>query len=121
MICAIATQLHWVWGQLQCAAPTRRARYSFVTRFRLTSERRLPRLVRKSDSPTGRATTMSASTETKVQLLPRAESRLISAFRTKLGELRRVFAQELGCEHDELVFDDINDVSCKHCGKDFTG
>jgi hypothetical protein len=25
------------------------------------------------------------------------------------------------CEHTELVFDEINDVYCKHCGKDFTG
>ena len=64
---------------------------------------------------------MSASTETKVRLLPHAESRLISAFQAKLSELRRVFARELSCDHDELVFDEINDVSCKHCGKDFTG
>ena len=64
---------------------------------------------------------MSVSTEMKVRLLPHAESSLISAFQAKLSELRQVFAQELGCEHNELVFDEINDVSCRHCGKDFTG
>ena len=69
----------------------------------------------------GRNMTMSASIETKIHLLPHAESRLISALQAKLGELRRVFAQELSCEHNELVFDEINDVSCRDCGKDFTG
>ena len=28
---------------------------------------------------------------------------------------------ESPCPHDQLVFDDINDVHCDHCGKDFTG
>jgi hypothetical protein len=64
---------------------------------------------------------MSALIERKVRPLPRTESRLISAFQAKLTELRRVFSEELGCEHNELVFDEINDVSCKACGKDFTG
>ena len=64
---------------------------------------------------------MSASIERKVRLLPQAESSLLSAFQAKLGELRRVFSEDLGCEHNELVFDEVNDVSCKHCGKDFTG
>lgn len=32
----------------------------------------------------------------------------------------RLFSEEAGCAHDELVFDEINDVRCKHCGKDFT-
>lgn len=36
-------------------------------------------------------------------------------------QLRRLFSQELGCAHDELVFDEINDVHCRQCGKDFTG
>jgi hypothetical protein len=38
----------------------------------------------------------------------------------KLGQFRRLLAERLGCAHDQLVFDDINDVSCQHCGKDFT-
>jgi ribosomal protein S27E len=38
----------------------------------------------------------------------------------KIGQFRRLLAQRLGCTHDQLVFDDINDVSCKHCGEDFT-
>jgi len=37
-----------------------------------------------------------------------------------IGQFRRLLAQRLSCSHDQLVFDDINDVSCKHCGKDFT-
>jgi hypothetical protein len=38
----------------------------------------------------------------------------------KIGHFRRLLLERLGCEHDQLVFDDINDVSCKHCGEDFT-
>jgi hypothetical protein len=38
----------------------------------------------------------------------------------KLVQFRRLLADRLGCPHDQLVFDDINDVSCKHCGEDFT-
>jgi hypothetical protein len=73
---------------------------------------------------------MSASIDSKVRLLrgvmpePVAEPRqsaLISTFQAKFDRLRRLFSEELGCRHDELVFDDINDVSCAHCGKDFTG
>jgi ribosomal protein S27E len=64
---------------------------------------------------------MSASIERKVRLLPQAESKLLSAFQAKLCELRRVVCEDLGCQHNELVFDEVNDVSCKHCGKDFTG
>ena len=41
-------------------------------------------------------------------------------FAEKLGQLRRMLSDRLGCAHDQLVFDDINDVSCKHCGEDFT-
>jgi hypothetical protein len=50
-----------------------------------------------------------------------AESPSESTFHAKISQLQRLFSQELGCEHDELVFDDINDVSCRHCGQDFTG
>jgi len=38
----------------------------------------------------------------------------------KIGQFRQLLADRLGCTHDALVFDDINDVSCKHCGEDFT-
>ena len=38
----------------------------------------------------------------------------------KLDQFRRLLSDRLGCEHDELVFDEINDVYCRHCGKDFT-
>ena len=38
----------------------------------------------------------------------------------KLGQFRRLLLDRLGCAHDQLVFDEINDVSCKHCGEDFT-
>ena len=73
---------------------------------------------------------MSASIETKVHVLrgvvPDAVrqtpvSAFKAAFQKKIGQLRRLLSEEVGCAHDELVFDDINDVSCKHCGKDFTG
>ena len=38
----------------------------------------------------------------------------------KIAQFRRLLAERLSCAHDQLVFDDINDVSCKHCGEDFT-
>jgi ribosomal protein S27E len=38
----------------------------------------------------------------------------------RIGQFRRVLSDRLGCAHDQLVFDEINDVSCKHCGEDFT-
>lgn len=50
-----------------------------------------------------------------------AESPSESTFHAKISQLQRLFSQELGCEHDELVFDEINDVHCRQCGKDFTG
>jgi hypothetical protein len=37
------------------------------------------------------------------------------------GPLLLSLADEQSCAHDKLVFDEINDVYCKHCGKDFTG
>lgn len=56
------------------------------------------------------------------------ESRPKSAFGTRLSRLRRLFSEQLdnlseqlGCAHEQLVFDEINDVYCKHCRKDFTG
>lgn len=49
------------------------------------------------------------------------ESRPRSSFVTKLRLFRRVVSEELGCAHEQLVFDEINDVYCKHCRKDFTG
>jgi hypothetical protein len=46
---------------------------------------------------------------------------LKSASMARICRCRRVLSDELGCPHDQLVFDDINDVHCDHCGKDFTG
>ena len=57
----------------------------------------------------------------KVRLLRPAEPGPQPAFRVSLTRLRRLFSEELGCAHDELVCDEINDVYCKHCRKDFTG
>ena len=65
---------------------------------------------------------MTAYLGPKVHVLrPTAESRPESAFGTRVSRLRRLFSVELGCAHEELVFDEINDVYCKHCRKDFTG
>ncbi len=70
----------------------------------------------------------SASIDTHVHLLrgvvpdaaaEPADSPLKSAFTAH--RFRRLLSKELGCPHDRLVFDDINDVHCDHCGKDFTG
>jgi hypothetical protein len=72
----------------------------------------------------------SASIDSNVHLLrgvvPQAvgepaQSRFKSAFPTQITRFRRLLSKELGCPHDRLVFDDINDVHCDHCGKDFTG
>ncbi|HEX4972501.1 MAG TPA: hypothetical protein VFV69_15710 [Steroidobacteraceae bacterium] len=56
------------------------------------------------------------------------ESRPKSAFGTWLSRFRRLFSEQpenldeqLGCAHEQLVFDEINDVYCAHCRKDFTG
>ena len=49
-----------------------------------------------------------------------AESPLQSAFTSQISRFRRLLSKELGCPHDQLVFDDINDVHCSHCGQDFT-
>jgi len=46
---------------------------------------------------------------------------LKSVFMARISRFRRLLSDELGCPHDQLVFDDINDVHCNHCGKDFTG
>ena len=37
-----------------------------------------------------------------------------------ISQFRRLLSERLSCTHDQLVFDEINDVSCKHCGEDFT-
>jgi hypothetical protein len=72
----------------------------------------------------------SASIESNVHLLrgvlpeavaEPAEPPFKSAFAAQISRLRRLLSKELGCPHDQLVFDDINDVHCNHCGKDFTG
>jgi hypothetical protein len=70
-----------------------------------------------------------ASIQAKVQLRravadaveETSESPSEATFHAKISQLRRLFSAELGCEHDELVFDEINDVHCRECGKDFTG
>ena len=46
---------------------------------------------------------------------------LKSAFMARISRFRRLLSKGLGCPHDRLVFDDINDVHCDQCGKDFTG
>jgi hypothetical protein len=43
-----------------------------------------------------------------------------SALEAQIGRFRRLLSEYLGCTHDRLVFDDINDVYCSVCGKDFT-
>ncbi len=72
----------------------------------------------------------SASIDSNVHLLrgvgPQAaaepaQSPSESAFTAQISRFRRLLSKELGCPHDQLVFDDINDVHCDHCGKDFTG
>lgn len=45
----------------------------------------------------------------------------LTASTTQIGRFRRLWSKELGCPHEKLVFDDINDVHCDECGKDFTG
>lgn len=64
---------------------------------------------------------MNVSTDTKGHLLQPVEAPLLSGLMARLGRLRDLLSEELGCAHDDLVFDEINDVSCAHCGKDFTG
>lgn len=63
----------------------------------------------------------SASIDTDVHLEEFAESPFTSAFTEQISRFRRLLSKELGCTHDQLVFDDINDVHCSQCGKDFTG
>jgi hypothetical protein len=65
---------------------------------------------------------MTAYLDPKIHVLhPRVESRPESSVAGPLTRLRSLFSAELGCAHEELVFDEINDVYCKHCRKDFTG
>ena len=77
---------------------------------------------------------MSASIDTRGRLIrgvdqdavnAPSESPLKSALKAKISQLRRLFAgglvfDESNCGHHKLVFDEINDVYCKHCRKDFT-
>ncbi len=49
-----------------------------------------------------------------------AEFPLKSALEAKISQFRRLLSEDLGCTHDQLVFDDINDVHCSDCGRDFT-
>ena len=72
----------------------------------------------------------SASIDTNVHLLrgvvpealeEPAEAPFKTAFTAQISRFRRLLSKELGCPHDQLVFDDINDVHCNHCGRDFTG
>lgn len=49
-----------------------------------------------------------------------AEFPLKSALEAQISRFRRLLSECLGCTHDQLVFDDINDVYCSECGKDFT-
>ena len=56
------------------------------------------------------------------------ESHPKSAFGTMLSRLRGLFSghldslsERLSCAHEQLVVDEINDVYCAHCRKDFTG
>jgi hypothetical protein len=48
-----------------------------------------------------------------------AQSPSTSALKAKIRQFRRFLSGDLGCDHD-LVYDDIGDVYCKRCGKDFT-
>jgi len=71
------------------------------------------------------AAMMSAHADTKPSALP-FESRPKSTFDAPPSRFRRVFSrrrgefsEELSCAH-EFVFDEINDVYCRHCRKDFT-
>ena len=57
---------------------------------------------------------------TSATITETAEFSRRSVFAEKLDQLRHLLSERLVCEHDELVFDDINDVHCKHCGEDFT-
>ena len=59
---------------------------------------------------------MTTSTLTDIAL----EFPLKAALAATISRVRSWFPQEPGCEHAELVFDDINDVYCRHCRKDFT-
>jgi hypothetical protein len=61
---------------------------------------------------------MSASIDAVEEI---TEFPLKSALMARISLFRRLFSGEVGCPHDQLVFDDINDVHCDHCGKDFTG
>jgi hypothetical protein len=72
---------------------------------------------------------MNASIETNVGLIrgavpdtvdETAASDAHSALRAKIRKYTRLFSNEADCEHLELEFDEINDVYCKHCRKDFT-
>jgi hypothetical protein len=45
---------------------------------------------------------------------------LKSVLDVRIIRLRPLLTAELGCAHELLVFDEINDVHCGQCGEDFT-
>lgn len=57
---------------------------------------------------------------TNASLVDALEQPPQSILAATIGQFRRLLSERRGCTHDQLVFDDINDVSCKHCGEDFT-
>jgi hypothetical protein len=61
---------------------------------------------------------MSASIDIVEEI---TEHPMKSALLAQISRFRRLLPAELGCAHNRLVFDDINDVHCDRCGKDFTG
>ena len=72
---------------------------------------------------------MSASIDTKVvQLRPAAtkaaaesaESPAKSILERKVSELLRWLSGPLCCGRGRLIYDEIGDVYCSHCGKDFS-
>ena len=63
----------------------------------------------------------SAAIDTDVHLEEFAEAPFKGAFTAQISRFRRQLSKELGCTHNQLVFDDINDVHCSQCGQDFTG
>ena len=49
-----------------------------------------------------------------------AESPSKFALKERISQFLRLLSDQLGCEHEQLVFNDINDVHCRDCGEDFT-
>jgi hypothetical protein len=70
-----------------------------------------------SQTTAGRAMTSTdiATTADPVSALP-----LKSVLDVRTSRLRPLPSAGLGCGHELLVFDEINDVRCGQCGEDFT-